>query len=249
MGSIQKKARRGYSMFESRTHLFTFFYLLSLFLKILFKIMKPMFKRFFIVEGNIGAGKSTLLNLLEKSFQNVFCLYEPVEKWKRVGGSNLLGDFYSSPERWGFTFELYSMFSKIKMLREAMLSDAEIIIMERSILSDYVFQNVSYNLGKIDLKELAILEEMRVFFFQDIPKIDGIIYLNTKPVECLQRIKKRKRSEEQNIDINYLLQLEKDFLYVCHNKKYCVIDGDYDIKKPSNVIKTIQAFINNNYNN
>lgn len=208
-----------------------------------------MFKRFFIVEGNIGAGKSTLLNLLEKSFQNVFCLYEPVEKWKRVGGSNLLGDFYSSPERWGFTFELYSMFTKIKMLREAMLSDAEIIIMERSILSDYVFQNVSYNLGKIDLKELAILEEMRVFFFQDIPKIDGIIYLNTKPVECLQRIKKRKRSEEQNIDINYLLQLEKEFMYVCHNKKYCIIDGDYDIKKPGNVIRAIQAFINNNYNN
>lgn len=208
--------------------------------------MKPMYKRLFIIEGNIGAGKSTLLNLLEKSFQNVYAIYEPVDKWKNIGGANLLGDFYTAPERWGFTFELYSMFSKIKMLRDAMLSDAEIIIMERSILSDHVFQNVSYNLEKIDLKELAILEEIRGFFFQDMPKIDGIIYLNTKPVECLQRIKRRKRNEEQNIDINYLIQLEKEFQYVCYNKKHCVIDGDYDIKKPGQVIRTIQSFINNN---
>lgn len=208
--------------------------------------MKPMYKRLFIIEGNIGAGKSTLLNLLEKSFQNVYAIYEPVDKWKNIGGANLLGDFYSAPERWGFTFELYSMFSKIKMLRDAMLSDAEIIIMERSILSDHVFQNVSYNLEKIDLKELAILEEIRAFFFQDMPKIDGIIYLNTKPVECLQRIKRRKRNEEQNIDINYLIQLEKEFQYVCYNKKHCIIDGDYDIKKPGQVIRTIQSFINNN---
>lgn len=208
--------------------------------------MKPMFKRLFIVEGNIGAGKSTLLGLLEKSFQNIYVIYEPVDKWKNIGGTNLLNDFYTSPERWGFTFELYSMFSKIKILRDAMLSDAEIIIMERSILSDHVFQNVSYNLEKIDLKELAILEEIRAFFFQDMPKIDGIIYLNTKPVECLQRIKRRKRNEEQNIDINYLIQLEKEFQYVCYNKKHCIIDGDYDIKKPSQVIRTIQYFINNN---
>lgn len=208
--------------------------------------MKPMYKRLFIIEGNIGAGKSTLLNLLEKSFQNVYAIYEPVDKWKNIGGANLLGDFYSTPERWGFTFELYSMFSKIKILRDAMLSDAEIIIMERSILSDHVFQNVSYNLEKIDLKELAILEEIRAFFFQDMPKIDGIIYLNTKPVECLQRIKRRKRNEEQNIDINYLIQLEKEFQYVCYSKKHCIIDGDYDIKKPSQVIRTIQSFINNN---
>lgn len=208
--------------------------------------MKPMYKRLFIIEGNIGAGKSTLLNLLEKLFQNVYAIYEPVDKWKNIGGANLLGDFYSAPERWGFTFELYSMFSKIKMLRDAMLSDAEIIIMERSILSDHVFQNVSYNLEKIDLKELAILEEIRAFFFQDMPKIDGIIYLNTKPVECLQRIKRRKRNEEQNIDINYLIQLEKEFQYVCYNKKHCIIDGDYDIKKPGQVIRTIQSFINNN---
>lgn len=205
-----------------------------------------MFKRLFIIEGNIGAGKSTLLNLLEKAFQNVYAIYEPVDKWKNIGGTNLLNDFYTSPERWGFTFELYSMFSKIKILRDAMLSDAEIIIMERSILSDHVFQNVSYNLEKIDLKELAILEEIRAFFFQDMPKIDGIIYLNTKPVECLQRIKRRKRNEEQNIDINYLIKLEKEFQHVCYNKKHCIIDGDYDIKKPSQVIRTIQYFINNN---
>lgn len=205
-----------------------------------------MFKRLFVLEGNIGAGKSTLLSLLEKSFQNIFIIYEPVDKWKNVGGDNLLAEFYTVPTRWGFTFELYSMFTKIKALRDAMLSDAEIIIMERSIMSDWVFQNISYNTEKIDLKELAILEEIRCFFTKDMPKIDGIIYLNTKPVECLKRIKKRNRPEEQKIDINYLTQLEKEFLYICINRRHCLIDGEYDLKKPGNIIRTIQAFINSN---
>ena len=70
------------------------------------------------------------------------------EKWKNVAGDNLLNEFYSIPSRWGFTFELYSMFTKIKALREALKSEKDIIIMERSIYSDWVFQDISYALDK-----------------------------------------------------------------------------------------------------
>jgi len=206
--------------------------------------MKPLYKKIFVIEGNIGAGKSTLLNLLEKSFENVYILYEPVSKWKNVSGDNLLEEFYSIPTRWAFTFELYSMFTKISALRQALLSNSDIIIMERSIYSDWVFQNASYKFEKLELKELAILEEIRSYFLGDMPKIDGIIYLNTPPTECLKRIKTRNRSEEQKIDLEYLNYLEKEMMFATYNKKHCVINGNYNIKKPEHIIRTIQSFIN-----
>ena len=206
--------------------------------------MKPMFKKIFVLDGNIGAGKSTLLHILEQSFQNVFVLYEPVEKWKNVAGDNLLNEFYSIPSRWGFTFELYSMFTKIKALREALKSEKDIIIMERSIYSDWVFQDISYALDKIDLKELAILEEFRYYFLQDMPKIDGFIYLETIPTECLKRIKKRNRPEERKIDLDYLVRLEKELKIMLMKHKNCLLNGDYDLKKPQNIVKTVENFIN-----
>lgn len=42
-----------------------------------------------LVEGNIGSGKTTYLNHFQK-FDEVFLQAEPVEKWRNVGGVNIL---------------------------------------------------------------------------------------------------------------------------------------------------------------
>ena len=76
--------------------------------------MRCLFKKVFAIEGNIGAGKSTLLNVLDNKIDNCVVIQEPVLDWKNVGGEDLLACFYKEPKRWTFTFELYSMFSKIK---------------------------------------------------------------------------------------------------------------------------------------
>lgn len=44
------------------------------------------------VEGNIGSGKTTLLKHFAK-FSEVETIVEPVEKWRDVGGYNLLVRF------------------------------------------------------------------------------------------------------------------------------------------------------------
>ena len=116
--------------------------------------MNVLFKKIFSIEGNIGAGKTTLLNLLEKQIPNCKVIYEPVKEWKNIGGTDLLKSFYSDPKRWAFTFELESMVSKVRKIKEAISTNYDIILLERSIHSDKAFQIASFYYDRLNNMEM-----------------------------------------------------------------------------------------------
>ena len=205
--------------------------------------MKCLFKKVFSIEGNIGAGKSTLLSLLEKNFPEATILNEPLLDWKNVGGEDLLKCFYKDPKRWCFTFELYSMMTKIKRLKTALQSDAEIIFMERSLYSDRAFHHVGYFLDKLDTKEASILQEIYDEYMKDYPLLNGVIYVHTPYEVCWERIKKRGRKEEQGINLDYLKRLENQFIATNYGCTMVSIDGVYDLKSPSHILDSIKKFI------
>ncbi len=82
-------------------------------------IEKIKSKKIYALEGNIGAGKSTIMKIISNQFHDVEFVEEPVKKWQNLGGLNLLDAFYSDPKRWGFSFEFYSMLTKIQALLNA----------------------------------------------------------------------------------------------------------------------------------
>lgn len=208
--------------------------------------MRCIFKKLFVLEGNIGAGKSTLIQLLGKKLGNASILSEPVEEWKTIGGINLLNAFYSNPKRWCFTFEVCSMISKIKKLNEAYKSDSDIIFMERSLYSDQVFHKLSFFLDKVNPSEMIILQDLYNHFKIQYPRINGIIYINTDSKTCLQRIKNRQRKEEAKIDEDYLKKLENQLKTIEYSCPILEIDGTYDIKKTDEIIDKILNFIKYN---
>ena len=168
-------------------------------------IEKIKTKKIYALEGNIGAGKTTILKLINKHFKDVELVEEPVKQWQNLGGMNLLDSFYSDPQRWGFSFEFYSMLTKIQALLKAAESDKPIIIIERSILSNKVFMDLSNELGKLDKMEYCMLMNTYDFYLQNVyPQLAGIIYLDTPVDECIRRITKRNRGEECNIEKSYL---------------------------------------------
>lgn len=208
--------------------------------------MKCVFKKLFVLEGNIGAGKSTLLQLLGKTISNPSVLSEPVEQWKTMAGINLLNAFYLNPQRWCFTFEVCSMVTKIKKLNEAYKSDSDIILMERSLYSDKAFHKLSFFLEKLNPAEMLILQDLYSNFKTLYPRINGIIYVNTDPKICLKRIKERKRPEENKITEDYLKQLENQLKTIEYECPILIIDGNYNPKDAQNVINKIKDFIKNN---
>ena len=197
-------------------------------------IEKIKTKKIYALEGNIGAGKTTILKIMGKHFKDVEFVEEPVKQWQNLGGMNLLDSFYSNPQRWGFSFEFYSMLTKIQALLKAADSDKPIIVIERSILSNKVFMDLSKELGKLDKMEYCMLMNTYDFYLQNVyPQISGIIYLDTPVDECIKRITKRNRGEECNIEKSYLEALKRKFDELANSSTMIVIriDGLYDCER------------------
>ena len=79
-----------------------------------------------------------------------------------------------------------------------------IIITERSIHTDReVFAKMLYDQKNMSKIEYEIYNKWFEQFLEEC-KIDGIIYVNTSPIKCLERINKRNRKGEDNMSIDYL---------------------------------------------
>ena len=194
-------------------------------------IEKIKSKKIYALEGNIGSGKTTIMKIISNHFKDGEFIEEPVKQWQNLGGMNLLDSFYSDPKRWGFSFEFFSMLTKIEALLKAAESDKPIIIIERSIFSNKVFIELSKELGKLDTMEHCMLMNTYDFYMAHVyPQISGIIYLDTPVDECIRRITKRNRGEECTIEKSYLESIKNKMDKMCDSSTMIVIriDGMYD---------------------
>ena len=207
-------------------------------------------KKIYALEGNIGAGKTTVLKIIGKHFKDVEFVEEPVKQWQNLGGMNLLDAFYTDPKRWGFSFEFFSMLTKLKALLKAANTDKPIIIIERSILSNKIFIDISKELGKLDKMEYRMLMNTYDFYLQHVyPQLAGIIYLDTPVEECIRRITKRNRGEECSIEKSYLELLKNKFDEMANSSAMIVIkiDGMYDCERDSvRLCDNISSYLNPN---
>ena len=197
-------------------------------------IEKIKSKKIYALEGNIGSGKTTIMKIISNHFKDVEFIEEPVKQWQNLGGMNLLDSFYSEPKRWGFSFEFFSMLTKIESLLKAAESDKPIIIIERSIFSNRVFMDLSKELGKLDTMEYCMLTNVYNFYLAHVyPQISGIIYLDTPVEECINRITRRNRGEECSIEKSYLDAIKNKMDEMCNSSTMIVIriDGMYDCNR------------------
>ena len=193
-------------------------------------------KRIYSIEGNIGAGKTTILKIIEKSFKDIAFVEEPISKWQNIGNENLLEKFYENPERWCFSFEFYSMLTKIEALIKVASCDKSIILIERSLLSNKIFIDISKKMDKLNNMEYNILLKTWDFYIQNVyPQLSGIIYLNTPVDVCVNRIIQRNRNEECNVDKSYLNILHEKFKELSNESTIptLIVDGNYDLKRDS----------------
>ena len=216
-------------------------------------IEKIKTKKIYALEGNIGAGKTTIMKIIGQYFTSVEFVEEPVSQWQNLGGMNLLDAFYSDPKRWGFSFEFFSMLSKIKALLNAANSDKPVIVIERSILSNRVFMDLSHELGKLEEIEYSMLMNTYHFYLQHVyPQLSGIIYLDTPVDECIKRITKRNRGEECTIERSYLQCIKEKMDQLCNSSTMNVIriDGMYDCERDKvRVCQDMERYLNPNAEN
>ncbi|XP_076020008.1 thymidine kinase 2, mitochondrial isoform X5 [Genypterus blacodes] len=166
------------------------------------------------IEGNIASGKTTCLEYFSK-IGNIEVLTEPVSKWRNIRGHNPLGLMYQDPTRWGLTLQTYVQLTMLD--RHVSAIAAPVRMMERSIFSaKYIFVENLYRSGKMPEVDYAVLTEWFEWITTNISMpVDLIVYLQTSPQTCHERLKKRCREEEKVIPLEYLEsihQLYEDWL-------------------------------------
>ncbi|XP_078256841.1 thymidine kinase 2, mitochondrial [Rhinoraja longicauda] len=189
------------------------------------------------VEGNIASGKTTCLQYFEK-YNNIEVLLEPVSKWRNIWNHNLLGLMYEDPSRWAITFQAYVQLTMLQ--HHSRPQTMPVRMMERSIHSaKYIFVENHYRGSVMPPVDYAVLSEWFEWIIANINiQIDLIVYLQTSPETCSQRIKLRCRNEETAIPLEYLEslhQLYEDWLVKQTSFKVpapvLVIPADQDLEE------------------
>ncbi|MCK4265378.1 deoxynucleoside kinase [Candidatus Babeliales bacterium] len=196
-------------------------------------------KKILVIEGNIGAGKSTFLKILSQKMPEIDPVAEPTNKWQKSDPeNNLLDLFYKDTKRWAYTFQSYAFISRIQVQIENLKQnpDKNIQVLERSVFCDrYCFAKNCFESGTMTPLEWNIYKEWFVWLVENYaPKPTAFIYLKTDPEICYQRLQKRARSEEANIPLEYLYNLDKK-----HN------DWLIDQKEIINCLKNIPILVLN----
>jgi len=168
-------------------------------------------------DGNIGSGKSSVIKYFQENFEK-FCnlktyhckicfLEEPVSIWESIvdknDGQNIIEKFYNNNEKYGFAFQMMAYISRLKLLKDALSKDYDIIITERSIFTDKnVFATMLYKDNKINEIEYQIYNKWFDEFSDCIQKMK-IVYIRTTPHISEKRVLKRSRIGE-SIPLSYL---------------------------------------------
>jgi deoxyguanosine kinase len=215
------------------------------------------------IDGNIGSGKSTLMVELKKYFsdnKNVVFLKEPVDEWETITDENdntILKKFYENPLKYGFSFQIMAYISRLDVIRKEIIKNPNaIFISERSLFTDkFVFAKMLFDSGNIELVNYKIYLKWFDTFADDFP-VSKVVYINTSPEICHQRIIKRSRRGESNIPLDYLQNCHKYHNNMldknsedCICKEQLTLNGNIDIYENKEQIKgwinQINIFIHN----
>jgi deoxyadenosine/deoxycytidine kinase len=163
------------------------------------------------IEGNIGAGKSTLLEkiqqrVIQTNNKKIHIIPESLDVWTSIkdGKKSILELYYNHKKKYAVPFQVLTFLSMtFNMMGEIQrLGKDDIVIIERSPISNIaVFAQMLYDEKIIGEVEWSVLKFMANGLMMPV---DTIVYLQTDPVDCLERVRYRNRLGEDTITLSYL---------------------------------------------
>ena len=158
--------------------------------------------RHIAIEGPIGVGKTSLVQLLADRFEGVRVLEDITNPF--------LPAFYEGRTGAAFQVQIYFLLSRFQQQREI----AQMNLFQRLVLADYSFpKDRIFAYLNLDDTDLRIYEKLYPVLEQETPTPDLVIYMQASLPVLVERIKKRARDFESDIDVDYLKRLSEAYSY------------------------------------
>ena len=197
---------------------------------------------YIVIEGNIGTGKTSLATRISNDFNTRLIL-------ERFADNPFLPKFYESRQRYAFPLELSFLADRYQQLNDELTNQE---LFRQQTVSDYILSK-SLIFASITLKddEFNLYQRLFQIINPHLPKPDLLVYLHKDVPKLKANIKKRGRDYEQNIEDDYLKQLEMgywDFFKQQSSLKILVIDtNSVDFLNNENHYQSILDLINTEY--
>src|SRR5512137_902209 len=146
------------------------------------------------IEGVIGVGKTSLVRLLQPRF-GAAGLLEVFEE------NPFLSSFYADRERYAFQTQMFFLLSRYHQQRRAVPE----ALAQGPLLADYTFAKDAL-FARINLKgdELELYDNLHNALAEKIPMPDLIVYLRASTTMLMQRIARRDRPYERQMEATYI---------------------------------------------
>jgi deoxyadenosine/deoxycytidine kinase len=156
------------------------------------------------IDGNIGCCKTSVLNYFHKNYRLAIDL-EPVDSW-----TEYLANLYNTTNS-SYDFQIKVWVDRCWIQEKTSMS----VLMERSpYFIKNVFVRKAFEDKTINETEYDNIHKLHKTT-DDLWKPNGYIYLRSDPEKCLQRIIKRGRFAEKNMQLEYIQSIHD-----LHEKNY-----------------------------
>ncbi|MGL5541032.1 MAG: deoxynucleoside kinase [Erysipelotrichaceae bacterium] len=162
---------------------------------------------FIAVEGVIGVGKTTLAKLIEERYAFV--------RVKEIVDENpFLAQFYQNKEAYALQTEAFFLFNRIKQMEDL---EQEVLRNGQNAISDYhIIKNLIFAGLTLNQRQLQRYKQVYNTLAFDLPTPDIIVYLHAQTDAVMERINKRNRSFEVDMDRKYIEDLAAEYAYYFH---------------------------------
>ena len=175
-----------------------------------------------VIAGNIGSGKTTLTAMLARHYG-----WEP--RYETVAENPYLEDYYRDLHRWSFNLEVFFLKERFRDLISIAHSQ-HTVIQDRSIFEGvYVFMENNRAMGNLSDRDYETFMELFEQMMTVVRVPDLMIYLRASVAHLVGNIQKRGREYEQQIQLDYLENLNRrydDFITNKYPGRVITIDKD-----------------------
>ena len=173
---------------------------------------------FIAIEGNIGAGKTTLATRISEEYNGRLIL-------EQFEDNSFLPKFYEDPDKYAFPLEMSFLAARFQQLKDQLGTQD---LFKSFTISDYfIVKSLIFARKTLGADEYSLYTRFFNIIYQQLPKPDLYVYLYLETPKLQQNIKLRGRDYEQNIEDEYLDNIQQgyfDFIRQQTNMRILVLD-------------------------